>query len=74
MCSIALGVIMYIYTVEIRKIKGKSQVCRIWYNDWFPINPVTGVDIKSREKSVLDARVGLPRINTRCDSQKLFPN
>ena len=55
MCTIVLGDIMYMYTFEIRKIKGKSQVCRIWHNDWFPVNPVNGVDIKSREKSVLNA-------------------
>jgi hypothetical protein len=57
------------YKFEVRKIKGKSQVCRIWHNDCFPINPVTGVDIKSREKSVTDLRIELLRINTRCVSE-----
>lgn len=36
--------VKYYYTLEIRKIKKKHIVIRVWHKDWFPINPVIGVD------------------------------
>jgi len=34
------------YAFEIRKLKGKLHVIRVWHDGWFPINPFKGLDFK----------------------------
>lgn len=35
---------------ETRKYKGKMVVMRVWYNGWFPLNPVEGLDIRAKQE------------------------
>lgn len=34
---------------ETRRYKGKFVVMRVWYNGWFPLNPVKGFDIRGKD-------------------------
>lgn len=40
---------MYHYKLEIRGSKNKRFVARVWYDGYFPVNPVKGIDFKDRQ-------------------------
>lgn len=37
---------------ETRTYKGKQVVMRVWYDGWYPLNPVDGLDIRAKREKV----------------------
>lgn len=42
---------------ETRNHNGKQVVMRVWYDGWFPLNPVEGLDIRAKQERPKHNRV-----------------